>query len=185
MKLQQWRKTFRYDSFTTYSVYREPELTVFLEQQSKKIRLLEEQLKNARYMKQAGLSEAIKLEERRKGHIAIPIRDADGGLHPTAVRFAEEKADSDKGRELEVILNNNLEVDVASGCIPVYRDGIIFHDHASGESKVLSICLECYGLSSDGLDGYAHSSVFRAFAAFFYSCGHPIEDYWMDVLRAK
>lgn len=175
MNLKQWRQTFTYDSFTTYSFHRGKLLEDFLEMQHVKISELKTRIGTARFMQQAELEAELELEERMLELSGIGLFNG-GIIHPTAVRMRTYKPDSQEGRILNRILNDETPGSVKTLCVPLYRDAIVFERKDNPEKVILNICLQCMKLS-DGTNSIdANMLVHTNLNHFIRDCGHDVDD---------
>lgn len=68
------------------------------------------------------------------------------------------------------------EADYAAGCIPVYRDALVFYNKQDQLLQVLHICFECLHMEADNQEVKANTVVYELLREFLVQLGHPIEN---------
>jgi len=98
-------------------------------------------------------------------------------IDSTATRIALLQGESAEGRQLRMIMETApSKVEYAAGCIPIYRDALVFYDEQGQLLRVLSICFEClYMQGDDGTAVEASATVYNALREVLAQLGHPIE----------
>jgi hypothetical protein len=68
------------------------------------------------------------------------------------------------------------EADYAAGCIPVYRDALVFYNEQGQLLQALNICFECLHMEANNQEVKANTVVYEMLREFLAQLGHPIEN---------
>lgn len=100
-----------------------------------------------------------------------------GTLHTSAVLTHTFAKNSPQAEQLMQILSADTHPFIVSGCIPLYRDAIIFYNNDGTIVSSLNICLSCCYMQ-DGTKNYVEADfpTYDQLKRFFLEIGHAIED---------
>lgn len=94
-----------------------------------------------------------------------------------ANRIALIKHESSEVSRLTAVVETvPSEAAYAAGCIPVYRDALVYYNEQGQLLQVLNICFECLHMEADNQEIRAGAVVYEVLREFLVQLGHPIEN---------
>jgi len=138
---------------------------------------------------QAVLSADFTQQFKLKRQLAELERQAQTSPHAKRLINQQRVIDSNANR-IALIEHESLEVsrlialagtapseaDYAAGCIPVYRDALVFYNKQDQVLQVLHICFECLHMEADNQEVKANTVVYELLREFLVQLGHPIKN---------
>lgn len=175
MNTKEYYESIPFSYLKTYSFHRGPKLEEYLRKKTEEITLTEEAISKARYMELSKLNEQLNKLRKEKELHSNGLFNNQRNIHESAIEVATIRHDSYKTEELRNIFATPIEQQIVSGCIPLYRDAIVFYDHNDEIRHVLDICFECLYLKTDD-NTYleADFSFYTNLALLLKSLGHDI-----------
>lgn len=132
--------------------------------------------RTARYMERAKISQELdRLEHECTIHAARIVTES-GEIHPTAEKTGSFNRDSPQIAMLSKWMLAEEVQSVATGCIPIYRDALVFRDAQNNICGSLNICFPGLPLHSPSMGMMSFGdNLYRNLKAWLLSIGHPIE----------
>lgn len=155
-----------FNFIATYSFNRAPELPAAIQQ-------LKDALVIARFMRQAALRHRL----HRLTKSATTLGEELAGSYSTAVQVAIIQLESSAGQHLSDLCRRGGAQTAWAGCVPTYRDALVFCDAQGQQLRVLNICFSCSVMQTDdGTSVEADMATYEQLRAFLIQLGHPISD---------
>ncbi len=166
--------SFRY--IKTYSFHRGEKLEQFLDDVTKEIKSLKEELKTARFMQKWKISNRISELENKKQLYGTRLTDENYNISETAIEIKTLQFADPETKKILEILETELKDQVFAMCSPMYRDAVVFFDKHDKIISVANVCLECYYMQTDkGQWIDAGRAVYPELKKNFKELGHPVE----------
>ncbi|RTQ51463.1 hypothetical protein EJV47_06575 [Hymenobacter gummosus] len=174
-----WQKLPPFEYVTTYSFNRGSALQEQLRANEQLIEATKQELATARYMRQAALHRQLAELEQAGEYIAL-LTPA-GSISPLACPIAQSNRHPGLVERLGAILTAPVKLHMVSGCRPIYRDALVFHDAAGRIVSVLNICFQCLYLQAvNGKFLEVDVATYEQLRQLLQSLGHPISDDYED-----
>lgn len=93
------------------------------------------------------------------------------------MRVAVIQPESSAGQYLSDLCRRAGAQTAWAGCVPTYRDALVFCDAQGQQLRVLNICFACYVMQTDDGTGVeADIDTYEKLRTFLIQLGHPIGD---------
>ena len=139
---EKWQKT-EFEYLKTYSGLRGPKFDALKQDVAEKVMHLKDRLANARYMDQPKINkEILTLQNQVNEHISRVI-EKNGGLHKSTVQISRLDKSDPFINTINALVSEEIEMEVASRCIPIFRDAIAFYGKHEDLKSIWHICFEC------------------------------------------
>ncbi|MVN75036.1 hypothetical protein GO988_01715 [Hymenobacter sp. HMF4947] len=150
----------------TYSFNRGPKRTELIQQTKRELQI-------ARFMRRPKLLQRLQSLEAANSTLI----EEGAVFHSTATVIAQINSSSIEAQQVKTIFRNSAAQQFYAGCIPIYRDALVFYSEQGEMLGVLNICFECFYMKTDvGLYLEADVNTYQALRGFLTQLGHPIED---------
>ncbi|TVT38411.1 hypothetical protein FNT36_19655 [Hymenobacter setariae] len=179
MTIAEFWNAQEFSYIATYSFNRSTNLTALQEAIDSVNEALEQSILSANLTQQFKLKRQLAELERQAQISPYKKRlvNQEQVIDNTANRIALiENKSLEVKRMTSVIEAAPSEIDYAAGCIPVYRDALVFYNEQGQLLRVLNICFECLYMEADTRGIKASTAVYDALRELLIQLGHPIED---------
>lgn len=175
-KLSNYIKALKFEYLKTFSGLRGAQFEQLKVATIQRIQALEGQLATARFMQQAKIKKEIHLLQAQVDEHNSKLIDQAGVVHQSAITITQRGKSDDFVISLMNILDRPPVEEVATLCIPVFRDAIVFYADNDHLASILHICFECATIENEnGVQLSADLSTFVELEALLKKAGHQIE----------
>jgi hypothetical protein len=175
MKIKDYFRNIQYSYIESYSLLRGKKNDLFyndLLDEMKELKKLIEEPKFGWYKQTKRLAEL----EIYINKIQYILTDSHN-FHPTSEKISIINKNEGDDFLLDIVLCTEYDDvdDFETGCLPTYRDALVFYDENNRIISALNICFECKKMYTKE-EGYisAHYINYQKFAEFLKSKGHEI-----------
>ena len=148
-ELREYWKSLNFEYLKTYSGLRGEKFEKFKEENEIKIKQLKEELKTARFMQQPRINAKIQELQNETNLHNSRIIDKNEILHPSTIEVSKLNRNSSFANSLDRILNQKCNMEIATGCIPIFRDTLVFFSAKDEIVGILQICFECASIRNE------------------------------------
>lgn len=173
-KLEKYLQEINFAYIKTVSGLRGKKFNDLCNSNIDKIKKLESELDDKRYMEKSKAMLVIQnLKSEINSNYAV---DNKGAFHRSSTEISTLSKDDRQYVKLKEIICNNESPSYASGCIPFYRDCIVFYDVNNEVKGVLQICFECERVKNSKNTSYLYKhGSYQKLKEVLNEFGHNIE----------
>lgn len=171
-----WQQAFAY--LETYSCNRGPASPELAAQLHQELAATQQARQAARYLQQARLDRQLReLQQALRGS-QHNQRLFELGPHEeyTRQKIATLLPGATATRQLGRLLSQTTAQEFLAGCLPIYRDALVFYNAPGQRTAVLTSCFECQLMATaDNQIVETDCATYDALRALLRELGHPIE----------
>lgn len=174
-KLSTYIDNIEYEYVITYSGLRGAAWTKLKVENRAKIKQLEKDMETARYMQKPKLGQEMEALLEEIDAYESRIVQKGGLLHKSTLPIRRLEKGAAELKALLNILSSQTPQQVASGCIPIYRDALAFYSGQNELMGIVHICFECCFISDDNdVEFDVDMDVYPKLKQVLSNIGHPI-----------